>query len=146
MAGYKTDIEIARAVVKKPIYEIGDRLGIPAARLSPYGHDKGEDRREFTTARRQASQTASLFSSPPSIRRLPARPDDHDRELGDRLNRIGKKAVICVREPSLEPCFRVKGGAAGGGYAQVVPMEISTSISPAVSTPITARPITCFRR
>ncbi|MBO9125089.1 MULTISPECIES: formate--tetrahydrofolate ligase [unclassified Rhizobium] len=123
MAEYKTDIEIARAAVKKPIYEIGDRLGIPAAQLSPYGHDKAKISAEFTTA--QAGKPDGKLILVTAINPTPAGEGKTTTTvgLGDGLNRIGKNAVICVREPSLGPCFGVKGGAAGGGYAQVVPME-----------------------
>jgi formate--tetrahydrofolate ligase len=123
MAEYKTDIEIARAAVKKPIYEIGDRLGIPAAQLSPYGHDKAKISAEFTAA--QAGKPDGKLILVTAINPTPAGEGKTTTTvgLGDGLNRIGKKAVICVREPSLGPCFGVKGGAAGGGYAQVVPME-----------------------
>ncbi len=123
MAEYKTDIEIARAAVKKPIYEIGDRLGIPAAQLSPYGHDKAKISAEFTAA--QAGKPDGKLILVTAINPTPAGEGKTTTTvgLGDGLNRIGKKAMICVREPSLGPCFGVKGGAAGGGYAQVVPME-----------------------
>ena len=118
MAEYKTDIEIARAAVKKPIYEIGDRLGIPAAQLSPYGHDKAKISAEFTAA--QAGKPDGKLILVTAINPTPAGEGKTTTTvgLGDGLNRIGKKAVICVREPSLGPCFGVKGGAAGGGYAQ----------------------------
>lgn len=123
MAEYKSDIEIARAAVKKPIYEIGDRFGIPASQLSPYGHDKAKISAEFTAG--QAHRPDGKLILVTAINPTPAGEGKTTTTvgLGDGLNRIGKKAVICVREPSLGPCFGVKGGAAGGGYAQVVPME-----------------------
>ncbi len=123
MAEYKTDIEIARAATKKPIYEIGDRLGIPASQLSPYGHDKAKISAEFTEA--QSTRPDGKLILVTAINPTPAGEGKTTTTvgLGDGLNRIGKNAVICVREPSLGPCFGVKGGAAGGGYAQVVPME-----------------------
>jgi formate--tetrahydrofolate ligase len=123
MAEYKSDIEIARAATKKPIYEIGDRLGIPASQLSPYGHDKAKISAEFTAALSGKPDGKLILVT--AINPTPAGEGKTTTTvgLGDGLNRIGKKAVICVREPSLGPCFGVKGGAAGGGYAQVVPME-----------------------
>jgi formate--tetrahydrofolate ligase len=123
MAEYKTDIEIARAATKKPIYEIGDRLGIPASQLAPYGHDKAKISAEFTAAQSKRPDGKLILVT--AINPTPAGEGKTTTTvgLGDGLNRIGKNAVICVREPSLGPCFGVKGGAAGGGYAQVVPME-----------------------
>jgi formate--tetrahydrofolate ligase len=123
MTEYKTDIEIARAATKKPIYEIGDKLGIPASQLSPYGHDKAKISAEFTAGLSHRPDGKLILVT--AINPTPAGEGKTTTTvgLGDGLNRIGQKAVICVREPSLGPCFGIKGGAAGGGYAQVVPME-----------------------
>ena len=119
----KSDIEIARAATMKPILEVGAGLGIGAENLQPYGHYK---------AKVDLDYLASLESKPTGKLVLvtginPTAAGEGKTTtsvgLGDALNRIGKKAVICLREPSLGPCFGVKGGAAGGGYAQVVPME-----------------------
>ncbi len=119
----KSDIEIARAAKKKPIFEIGATLGIPAEHLAPYGHDKAKVRAEFIAA--QAGKKDGRLILVTAINPTPAGEGKTTTTvgLGDGLNRIGKKAVVCIREASLGPCFGVKGGAAGGGYAQVIPME-----------------------
>ncbi len=123
MAEYKTDIEIARAASKQPVLEIGAKLGIPAEALAPYGHDKAKIGADFI--RSLADRPNGKLILVTAINPTPAGEGKTTTTvgLGDGLNRIGKRAVICVREPSLGPCFGVKGGAAGGGYAQVVPME-----------------------
>jgi formate--tetrahydrofolate ligase len=119
----KSDIEIARAARKKPIQEIGARLGIPAESLEPYGHDKAKISADFI--RSLADRPDGKLILVTAISPTPAGEGKTTTTvgLGDGLNRIGKKAAICLREPSLGPCFGMKGGAAGGGYAQVVPME-----------------------
>ncbi|MEC8005868.1 MAG: formate--tetrahydrofolate ligase [Pseudomonadota bacterium] len=118
-----SDIEIARAARMRPIEEIGDRLGLDAAALQPYGHTK---------AKVDVAAIAGLDARPDGklilVTAMTPTPAGEGKTtttvgLGDGLNRIGKKAIICLREPSLGPCFGVKGGATGGGYAQVVPME-----------------------
>ncbi|MBZ5758726.1 MULTISPECIES: formate--tetrahydrofolate ligase [Rhizobium] len=123
MATVKSDIEIARAATKKPIYEIGAALGIPPEQLVPYGHDKAKISADFIAG--QAGKKTGKLILVTAINPTPAGEGKTTTTvgLGDGLNRIGKKAMICVREPSLGPCFGTKGGAAGGGYAQVVPME-----------------------
>ena len=123
MAEVKSDIEIARAAKKKPIQEIGNKLGIPTEHLLPYGHDKAKISAEFIADARK-NKTGKLILVT-AINPTPAGEGKTTTTvgLGDGLNRIGKKAVICIREASLGPNFGVKGGAAGGGYAQVVPME-----------------------
>ncbi|OWV99460.1 formate--tetrahydrofolate ligase [Rhizobium sp. R693] len=123
MAAYKSDIEIARAAEKKPIFEIGERLGIPQAQLAPYGHDKAKLSAQFIAA--QAEKPDGRLILVTAINPTPAGEGKTTTTvgLGDGLNRIGKKAIVCIREASLGPCFGVKGGAAGGGYAQVIPME-----------------------
>jgi formate--tetrahydrofolate ligase len=123
MAPVPSDIEIARAAKKKPIAEIGAALGISAEALVPYGHDKAKIGADFIGSLHGRSDGKLILVT--AINPTPAGEGKTTTTvgLGDGLNRIGKKAVICVREPSLGPCFGVKGGAAGGGYAQVVPME-----------------------
>lgn len=119
----KSDIEIARAARKKPIFEIGAKLGIPEQDLVPYGHDKAKISASFIAA--QAEKKDGKLILVTAINPTPAGEGKTTTTvgLGDGLNRIGKKAIVCIREASLGPCFGVKGGAAGGGYAQVVPME-----------------------
>ena len=123
MATVASDIEIARAAKKLPIIEIGAKLGIPAEDLAPYGYDKAKISASFIAA--QSGKTDGKLILVTAINPTPAGEGKTTTTvgLGDGLNRIGKKAVVCVREASLGPCFGVKGGAAGGGYAQVVPME-----------------------
>ena len=120
---FKSDIQIAREAQKKPIMEIGDKLGIPAAHLLPYGHDKAKVSQEFINAIQDRPDGKLILVT--AINPTPAGEGKTTTTvgLGDGLNRIGKKAVICIREASLGPNFGMKGGAAGGGYAQVVPME-----------------------
>ncbi|WP_136660203.1 formate--tetrahydrofolate ligase [Nitratireductor sp. XY-223] len=123
MADVKTDIEIARAANKKPIQEIGAKLGIPNESLLPYGHDKAKISADFIAAQKGKDDGKLILVT--AINPTPAGEGKTTTTvgLGDGLNSIGRKAVICIREASLGPCFGVKGGAAGGGYAQVVPME-----------------------
>ena len=119
----KSDIEIARSAKKQPIGTIGDRLGIPSEHLLPYGHDKAKVSAEFIKG--LTSRKTGRLILVTAINPTPAGEGKTTTTvgLGDGLNRIGKKAAICIREASLGPCFGMKGGAAGGGYAQVVPME-----------------------
>ena len=123
MTEVKSDIEIARAARKKPILEIGAALGIPPEDLLPYGHDKAKIGADFI-ARQQDKKNGRLILVT-AINPTPAGEGKTTTTvgLGDGLNRIGKKAIVCIREASLGPCFGIKGGAAGGGYSQVVPME-----------------------
>ncbi len=118
-----SDIEIARAAKKKPIQEIGARLGIPNEHLLPYGHDKAKVSAEFIKSLQDRPNGHLVLVT--AINPTPAGEGKTTTTvgLGDGLNAIGKKAAICIREASLGPCFGMKGGAAGGGYAQVVPME-----------------------
>ena len=120
---FKTDIEIAREAKKKPIMEIGQKLGIPSEHLLPYGHDKAKVSQEFIKS--LAGKKDGKLILVTAINPTPAGEGKTTTTvgLGDGLNRIGKKAVICIREASLGPNFGMKGGAAGGGMAQVVPME-----------------------
>ncbi len=121
--GFRTDIEIARDAKKRPIMEIGERLGIPAEHLLPYGHDKAKVSQEFIRSLDGRKDGKLVLVT--AINPTPAGEGKTTTTvgLGDGLNRIGKKAVICIREASLGPNFGMKGGAAGGGHAQVVPME-----------------------
>ncbi|SDE48473.1 formate--tetrahydrofolate ligase [Limimaricola pyoseonensis] len=118
-----SDIEIARAADKLPIQEIGARLGIPAADLLPYGHDKAKVGQRFIDGLKDRPDGRLILVT--AINPTPAGEGKTTTTvgLGDALNRIGKNAAICIREASLGPNFGMKGGAAGGGYAQVVPME-----------------------
>jgi formate--tetrahydrofolate ligase len=120
---FKTDIEIAREAKKRPIQEIGTKLGIPVEHLLPYGHDKAKVSQEFIKGLSGRPDGKLVLVT--AINPTPAGEGKTTTTvgLGDGLNRIGKKAVICIREASLGPNFGMKGGAAGGGYAQVVPME-----------------------
>ena len=120
---YKSDIEIARAANKKPIQEIGDKLGIPGEHLLPYGHDKAKVSQAYIDSV-QGNKNGKLVLVT-AINPTPAGEGKTTTTvgLGDGLNAIGKKAMVCIREASLGPNFGMKGGAAGGGYAQVVPME-----------------------
>ena len=121
--GYKPDIEIAREAHKLPIQEIGSRLGIPSSELLPFGHDKAKVSAEFIKA--QADKPDGKLILVTAINPTPAGEGKTTTTVGltDGLNHIGKNAMLCIREASLGPCFGMKGGAAGGGYAQVVPME-----------------------
>ncbi len=120
---YKSDIEIARAASKRPIQEIGAKLGIGSDDLVPYGHDKAKVNQSFIAG--LANKPKGKLILVTAINPTPAGEGKTTTTvgLGDGLNRIGKKAAVCIREASLGPNFGMKGGAAGGGYAQVVPME-----------------------
>jgi formate--tetrahydrofolate ligase len=119
----KTDIEIAREASPKHIYEIGEKLGISEKHLLPYGHDKAKVSAEFIKSLEGKKDGKLILVT--AINPTPAGEGKTTTTvgLGDGLNRIGKKAAICIREASLGPNFGMKGGAAGGGYAQVIPME-----------------------
>ena len=118
----KSDIEIARAATLKPIQEIADRLGIPSDDLIPYGHDKAKVSADFIG--RNGSGKSGKLILVTAVSPTPAGEGKTTTTvgLGDAMNLLGKDTLICLREPSLGPCFGMKGGAAGGGYAQVVPM------------------------
>jgi formate--tetrahydrofolate ligase len=120
----KSDIEIAQAATMRPIVDVAkDKLGIDAKQLEPYGHYKAKVSLDYLNGlkRRPGSKLILVTAMTPT----PAGEGKTTTTvgLGDALNRLGKRAVICLREPSLGPSFGMKGGAAGGGYAQVVPME-----------------------
>lgn len=118
-----TDIEIARAAKMKPITEIGTRLGIPEESLEPYGRFKAKIAMEWINQQKDRPDGKLVLVT--AINPTPAGEGKTTTSVGltDGLNRIGKNAAVCLREPSLGPSFGMKGGAAGGGYAQVVPME-----------------------
>ncbi|MEI6099047.1 MAG: formate--tetrahydrofolate ligase [Alphaproteobacteria bacterium] len=120
---FKTDIEIAREGKKLPIQAIGGKLGIPSEHLLPYGHDKAKVGQDFIASLADRPNGKLILVT--AINPTPAGEGKTTTTvgLGDGLNRIGKKAVVCIREASLGPNFGMKGGAAGGGYSQVVPME-----------------------
>ncbi len=120
----KSDIEIAQAAKKRPILDVArDRLGIAPENLEPYGHYKAKVSMDYIKSLKGRPSGKLILVS--AITPTPAGEGKTTTTVGltDALNRIGKKAMLCIREPSLGPCFGVKGGAAGGGYAQVVPME-----------------------
>ena len=119
----KSDIEIAREAKIKPIADVAAKIGVPAHALIPYGWTKAKVSFDYIN-QIQGNKDGKLLLVT-AISPTPAGEGKTTTTvgLGDGLNRIGKKAVMALREPSLGPCFGVKGGAAGGGYAQVVPME-----------------------
>jgi len=118
----KSDIEIASAAEIQPIRDIGARLGIPEDDLIPYGHDKAKISYRFLARNGDVADGRLILVTAVSPTPAGEGKTTTTVGLGDALNRIGKNTVICLREPSLGPCFGMKGGAAGGGYAQVVPM------------------------
>jgi formate--tetrahydrofolate ligase len=116
-----SDIEISRAATLRPIQQIADRAGIPPDAVEPYGKYKAKLIREHLPVPRTLGKLILVTAISPT----PAGEGKSTTSVGlaDALNRIGKKTMIALREPSLGPCFGTKGGATGGGYAQVVPME-----------------------
>jgi len=119
----KSDIEIAREATMQPIGEVAEKLGIPTSELMQYGPTKAKISYDFIKKLKNKKDGKLILVT--AITPTPAGEGKTTTTvgLGDGLNRIGKNATICIREPSLGPCFGMKGGAAGGGYAQVVPME-----------------------
>ena len=119
----QSDIQIAQAATMRPIGEIAGRLGIPDEAVSPYGRYKAKIDLDYIATLKDRPNGKLILVT--AITPTPAGEGKTTTTvgLGDALNHIGRKAIICLREPSLGPCFGVKGGAAGGGYAQVVPME-----------------------
>lgn len=119
----KSDIEIAREATMQPIGEVAGKLDIPADALMQFGPHKAKVSFDFINSLSNKPDGKLILVT--AITPTPAGEGKTTTTvgLGDGLNRIGKKAVMCLREPSLGPCFGMKGGAAGGGYAQVVPME-----------------------
>jgi formate--tetrahydrofolate ligase len=120
----KSDIEISQAAKKRPIIDVArERLGLTAENLEPYGHYKAKVSMDFIKTLQNKPNGKLILVS--AINPTPAGEGKTTTTVGltDALNHIGKKAMLCIREPSLGPSFGMKGGAAGGGYAQVVPME-----------------------
>ncbi len=120
---YTSDIEIARAATAKEIEEIAAKIDIPSSALIRYGNDKAKISLDYIDSLKDKPDGKLILVT--AITPTPAGEGKTTTTvgLGDGLNRIGKKAMICIREPSLGPCFGMKGGAAGGGHAQVIPME-----------------------
>src|SRR5919205_1467411 len=120
----KSDIEISQAAKKRPIMDIArEKLGIAPENLEPFGHYKAKVSMDFIKSLKDRPNGKLILVT--AITPTPAGEGKTTTTVGlaDALNHIGKKAMLCIREPSLGPCFGMKGGAAGGGYAQVVPME-----------------------
>src|SRR6201988_3525593 len=120
----KSDIEISQAAEMRPIVDVAaEKLDIPAEDLIPYGHYKAKVSLDYIASLVERPDGKLILVT--AITPTPAGEGKTTTTVGldDALNEIGKKAMIWIREPSLGPCFGVKGGAAGGGYAQVVPME-----------------------
>ncbi len=118
-----SDIEIARAAKKIHIRDVAAKVNIPEENLIPYGHDAAKINFDFIEKSKSNSDGKLILVT--AINPTPAGEGKTTTSVGlnDGLNKIGKKSIVCLREPSLGPCFGMKGGAAGGGYAQVVPME-----------------------
>src|SRR3569833_1744345 len=116
-----TDIAISRAATLQPIGAVAARIGIPAEAIEPYGHHKAK----IDLSRLPAREHQGKLILVTAINPTPAGEGKSTTSVGlaDAMNRIGRKTMIALREPSLGPCFGTKGGATGGGYAQVVPME-----------------------
>src|SRR3954463_7552837 len=120
----KSDIEISQSAKKRPILEIAkEKLGIAAENLDPYGHYKAKVSMDYVKSLKDKKNGKLILVT--AISPTPAGEGKTTTTVGltDALNHIGKKAMLCLREPSLGPSFGMKGGAAGGGYAQVIPME-----------------------
>src|ERR687898_3049159 len=120
----KSDIQIAQEAKKRPIMELAkEKLGIAPENLEPYGHYKAKVSMDYIKSLQDKKDGKLILVT--AINPTPAGEGKTTTTVGltDALNHIGKKAMCALREPSLGPCFGVKGGAAGGGYAQVIPME-----------------------
>ncbi len=119
----KSDIEIARAATTTPIVDVAEKIGIPQSAVLNYGPTKAKVSMEFIESLKDKPRGKLILVT--AMTPTPAGEGKTTTTvgLGDGLNAIGKKAIVCLREPSLGPCFGMKGGAAGGGFAQVVPME-----------------------
>ena len=139
----KTDIEIAQSCQMQPIYDIAAIAGIDEKYLEPYGRSKAKVDYNLLSEDPRPDGKLILVTA---ITPTPAGEGKTTTTIGlaDGLRRIGKNSVVALREPSLGPVFGIKGGAAGGGYAQVVPMEDINLHFTVTSTP-SARPTTCWR-
>jgi formate--tetrahydrofolate ligase len=118
-----SDIEIAQQAKMQRVNQVAAKLGIPEDQLEPYGHYKAKLSLEYIDSLKSKKNGKLILVTAMSPTPAGEGKTTTTVGLGDALNHIGKKAIICLREPSLGPVFGVKGGAAGGGYAQVVPME-----------------------
>ncbi len=123
MTSIMTDIEIARRARAQPIQEVGSKLGIPSEHVLPFGHEKAKVSGQFIDSLQGRTDGKLIL-----ITAISPTPGGEGKTtttigLGDAMNRIGRRTAICLREPSLGPCFGMKGGATGGGYSQVVPMD-----------------------
>ena len=120
---FPSDIEIARNAKPLPIEVIAEKFGVPLEYVEPYGKNKAKISLDFCKAKADAPNGKLVLVT--AINPTPAGEGKTTTSVGlvDALNKLGKKTTVCLREPSLGPCFGVKGGAAGGGYAQVIPME-----------------------
>ncbi len=118
-----SDIDIARSATLLPMEDIAAKIGVPPEALVPFGRDKAKISLDFVSGLDGRGDGRLILVT--AMTPTPAGEGKTTTSVGlcDGLNRIGRKAVVCLREPSLGPCFGMKGGAAGGGYAQVVPME-----------------------
>jgi formate--tetrahydrofolate ligase len=119
----RSDLAIARRATLKPILDIGAGLGVPSDALVPYGHDKAKLSLDFIQSLKDRPDGRLILVAGITPTKAGEGKTTTSIGLGDGLRRAGHNALICLREPSLGPCFGVKGGATGGGYAQVVPME-----------------------
>lgn len=119
----KSDIEIAREASMRPIMEVGEKLGIPSEQMIPYGHTKAKVSLDYLQSLSDRPNGKLILVT--AMSPTPAGEGKTTTAIGlaDAMNQIGKQTTVCLREPSLGPCFGMKGGAAGGGYSQVVPME-----------------------
>ncbi len=118
-----SDIEIARKATMQPIQDIADKLGIPGEHILHYGKHRAKVSREYVEAQNDRPNGKLILVAGITPTAAGEGKTTTSVGMGDGLSRIGKKVAICLREPSLGPCFGMKGGAAGGGYSQVVPME-----------------------
>jgi formate--tetrahydrofolate ligase len=123
-ANPKSDIEIAQAATMKPILPLAaEKLGVPSEMLEPYGHYKAKVSLEYIDSLKNKPDGKLVLVTAITPTTAGEGKTTTTVGLGDALAKIGRKSMICLREPSLGPCFGMKGGAAGGGFAQVVPME-----------------------
>ena len=145
MGEVKSDIEIAREARLQPIEAIGAKLGIPAEALSRYGHYKAKVSLDYVAGLKGRPDGKLILVT--AITPTPAGEGKTTTTvgLGDGLNRLGKRAAICLREPSLGPCFGVKGGPPAAATPRWCRWRTSTCISPATSTP-SPPPTTCSPR
>jgi hypothetical protein len=138
-----TDLDIARATALRPVAEIAARAGVPEAALEPYGAHKAKVSLDFAAEQRAKPAGKLVLVTGISPTAAGEGKTTTTIGLGDALNARGTRTMICLREPSLGPCFGVKGGATGGGGRRWRRWKASTSTSPATSTPSPA-PTTCW--